>query len=110
MYTKDSPFLSKILERRPLCSPHSEKQTYHLSLDLAGSALSYRTGDSIGIWPENSEDEVREVLRLSGMDGSVPVQKKEYKGTLHNFLKTKANLDTVSRKLFAFIVSKGAKQ
>ena len=79
-------FLAPIKERVRL-NPGSEKETYHIVLDLEGSGIEYSVGDCIGVYPENDPHYVRTVVQAVG-DPS-----------LHNFLLTKANLNRIPKKL-----------
>ena len=62
-YSKDRPFLAKITESRLLNKPGSAKETRHFVIDLRGSGLRYKSGDSLGIFPSNRQSEVDEILR-----------------------------------------------
>jgi len=68
-YSKDHPFLSRVTENRRLNRPGSAKETRHLVVSLAGSGLQYRTGDSLGVFPENRPSEVTEILERLGATG-----------------------------------------
>jgi sulfite reductase (NADPH) flavoprotein alpha-component len=57
-YSKDQPFLAKIVENRVLNKPGSAKETRHLVIALAGSGLHYKSGDSLGVFPSNRASEV----------------------------------------------------
>jgi sulfite reductase (NADPH) flavoprotein alpha-component len=70
---KDRPFLARIVENRLLTRPGSGKETRHLVVDLAGSGLSYRPGDSLGVYPTNRPEDVAGVLRAIGAGGGEPV-------------------------------------
>jgi len=46
VYTKDRPFPARISENRLLNKPGSAKETRHFVIDLRGSGLHYKAGDS----------------------------------------------------------------
>jgi len=52
-YSKDRPFLARVTESRLLNKPGSAKETRHFEVSLAGSGLSYKAGDSLGVFAEN---------------------------------------------------------
>jgi len=52
-YSKDCPFPALMTENRLLTKPGSAKETRHLVVDLAGSGLHYKAGDSLGVFPSN---------------------------------------------------------
>ncbi len=72
-FSKDNPFPAKIVENRLLNKPGSAKETRHLVVDIAGSELSYKVGDSLGIFASNSPTEVAEVIEHLGATGEEPV-------------------------------------
>ena len=72
-YDKTNPFAARLVERRRLSSPASQKETVHFSVSLAGSGLSYKCGDSLGVFPTNSAPAVDALLKAAGFSGSEPV-------------------------------------
>jgi sulfite reductase (NADPH) flavoprotein alpha-component len=86
MYSKTTPYPARIKERSLLTSPFSTKKTYHIVLDIAGSALSFNVGDSIGVLPTNDPKIVDEILGKLGVEDE----------SLKEFLLYKANLSKVS--------------
>jgi sulfite reductase (NADPH) flavoprotein alpha-component len=68
-FNKDRPFLARLTERRRLSKPGSEKDTRHFVVDLAGSGLHYKCGDSLGVYPTNDPALVDEVLSAGGLQG-----------------------------------------
>jgi sulfite reductase (NADPH) flavoprotein alpha-component len=68
-YSKDNPFPARITENRLLNKPGSAKETRHFIVSLQGSDLSYKAGDSLGVFPTNRPSEVGEVLQLLGATG-----------------------------------------
>ncbi|MCB1109657.1 MAG: sulfite reductase [Chlamydiia bacterium] len=93
-YNKDNPFPAKIVERYILNKEGSTKKTYHLTLDLSGSNISYRPGDAIAIFPENPEEDVNALLSALNLSGHEEVTDPRSGMTLPaaHFFKKKANL------------------
>src|SRR4051794_5234737 len=56
-----------------LNKPGSAKETRHFVVDITGSGMQYKSGDSLGVFPTNRESEVREVLERLGATGDEPV-------------------------------------
>ncbi|WP_019395499.1 assimilatory sulfite reductase (NADPH) flavoprotein subunit [Priestia filamentosa] len=52
-YSRKKPFKAEVLESINLNGRGSNKETRHLELSLEGSGLTYKPGDSLGIYPEN---------------------------------------------------------
>ncbi len=69
-YSKDRPFPARLTENRLLCKPGSAKETRHFVIDLRGSGLRYKAGDSLGVFPSNRVSEVDELLQRLGASGT----------------------------------------
>lgn len=68
-FSKDNPFPAKIVENRLLNRPGSAKETRHLVVDIGGSGLTYKVGDSLGIFATNRPTEVAELIERLGASG-----------------------------------------
>lgn len=102
-YNKTHPFLAALVERSALSRPGSEKNTYHIVLDLRDSGISYQVGDSVAVQPFNDPDVVEKTLAALKADGSEKVVSKHTGEpyTLRDYLYKKANLSEVPRKLIS---------
>jgi sulfite reductase (NADPH) flavoprotein alpha-component len=49
----DNPTTATFISRTRLNKPGSEKETWHIELDLTDSGIDYRVGDAFGIFPRN---------------------------------------------------------
>jgi sulfite reductase (NADPH) flavoprotein alpha-component len=72
-FSKDRPFPARLTENRLICKPGSAKETRHFVIDLRGSGLRYKAGDSLGVFPSNRASEVDELLQRLGATGAEPV-------------------------------------
>lgn len=72
-FSKENPFPARVSENRVLNKPGSAKETRHFIVDLAGSGLTYKAGDSLGVFATNRAAEVDEIIRLLGATGDEPV-------------------------------------
>ncbi|HVU37969.1 MAG TPA: sulfite reductase subunit alpha, partial [Opitutales bacterium] len=72
-YSKDRPFLARLTERRRLSKPGSGKDTQHFVVDISGSGLTYKCGDSLGVFPTNDPAHVDAVLQALQLRGDEPV-------------------------------------
>jgi len=72
-YSKDHPFPARVTENRLLNKPGSAKETRHFAVEIAGSGLHYKAGDSLGVYPSNRPADVAEILGLLGATGDEPV-------------------------------------
>ena len=72
-FDKDHPFPARVSENRLLSRPGSGKETRHFVVRLEGSGLSYKAGDSLGIFPTNRAEDVAAILAHLGATGAEPV-------------------------------------
>lgn len=52
-----------------LTKPGSSKETRHFVVNIAGSGMHYKAGDSLGVFPSNRDSEVDELLQNLGASG-----------------------------------------
>lgn len=91
-YDKKNPYPAEILERIVLNGTGSIKETLHLELSLEGSGLAYEPGDSLGIYPENRDEDVEAVLAAAGLKANEKLGDK----TLAEALKTDFDITSLS--------------
>lgn len=61
-FSKDHPFPARLTENRRLNKAGSAKDTRHLVVDISGSGLRYKAGDSMAVFPSNRPELVEEIL------------------------------------------------
>jgi sulfite reductase (NADPH) flavoprotein alpha-component len=71
--SRDNPVVATFLSRRRLNKPGSEKETWHIEIDLAGTGLDYNVGDSFGIFPANDPDLVAAVIEALDAPPDFPI-------------------------------------
>ncbi len=72
-HSKDHPFPARVTENRMLSKPGSAKETRHFVVDLRGSGLRYKAGDSLGVFASNRVEDVAEIIQRLGATGDEPV-------------------------------------
>lgn len=72
-YNKANPFPATLLARQKITGRDSEKDVRHIEIDLSGSGLQYRAGDTLGVWFENDPAVVDEILAAVSLKGDEPV-------------------------------------
>jgi sulfite reductase (NADPH) flavoprotein alpha-component len=76
-YSKKRPFPSTVSRNFNLNGPGSKK-TNHIEISLEGAGLSYEVGDALGVFPENPESVVDEIIAaLPFRAGEVPTSTGE---------------------------------
>lgn len=101
------PLFVSIKERFCLNREGSDKETYHLVLDLTSTPLEYEVGDCIGIYPSNDPLLVQTILSCFPSFETIEVHDREGKlFPFHAFLTHKANVTRVNRSLLELLLQK----
>ena len=90
-YNKTNPFNSKLTNRTLLNKEGSSKATYHVTLDIEGSNITYSPGDAVCILPMNNPEEVDLILQNLNL-----LEESE----LREHLLKKTNLNRVTAPLY----------
>jgi sulfite reductase (NADPH) flavoprotein alpha-component len=71
--SRDNPIYATFLSRRRLNRPGSEKETWHIDINLGGTDLDYTVGDSFGIFPANDYGLVQAVVAALQTPADFPI-------------------------------------
>lgn len=66
-FNANNPFIAPIAESREIFHDKT-RNCLHLEVDIAGSKMSYTTGDHIAVWPNNSGREVDRFFNVLDMN------------------------------------------
>jgi sulfite reductase (NADPH) flavoprotein alpha-component len=99
LFSRDNPGTATFLSRTRLNRNGSEKETWHIDLDLAGSGLDYTVGDSFGIFPVNDAGLAEQVIRALGVPADFPVGAR----SLRDALTTDVSLSPAPDSLFQLL-------
>ena len=80
--SRDNPAVATFLSRRRLNKESSEKETWHIDIDLAGTDLDYVVGDSFGIFPSNDHALVDAVLAAIDAPPDFPILDRTLRAVL----------------------------
>jgi sulfite reductase (NADPH) flavoprotein alpha-component len=88
------PFSAVIKERYPLTKPGSTKETHHVVLDLKNSDMTFKVGDSLGIYGDNDPGLVERLMSAmkTNPDISIFHPRTKEQMSLKTFLTKKANI------------------
>lgn len=110
-YHRNNPFLAKLKSTRNLNRPGSAKHTAHVVLDLAGSGLTYKVGDALGVYPTNPPELVDAILAATRLDAETLVTGTGGQETsLRDALRRKHCLRTAPEELLILLAKKAAKE
>jgi sulfite reductase (NADPH) flavoprotein alpha-component len=96
--SKSHPVSVQIQERLLLTQSGSTKHTFHLSLDIRNSGLTFKVGDSIGIYAQNDPILVQHLISAmhADKDDRIIDPRSGTEISLWDFLSAKANLSRVT--------------
>jgi sulfite reductase (NADPH) flavoprotein alpha-component len=97
--SRDNPVPATFVSRRLLNKTGSEKETWHIDFDLAGSGLDYVVGDSFGIFARNDLGHVDQIIALLGASHTTKVRGR----TLREVLADEVSLSPAPDTLFELI-------
>jgi sulfite reductase (NADPH) flavoprotein alpha-component len=97
--SRDNPVAATFVSRRLLNKAGSQKETWHIDFDLAGSGLDYVVGDSFGIFARNELGHVDQIIALLGASHTTKVRGR----TLREVLSDEVSLSPAPDSLFELI-------
>jgi sulfite reductase (NADPH) flavoprotein alpha-component len=71
--SRDHPVEATFVSRTLLNKPGSQKETWHIEFELAGSGLDYRVGDAFGLYPRNDPALADAILRALDAPADFPI-------------------------------------
>ncbi|CAM0117847.1 sulfite reductase [Rhabdochlamydiaceae symbiont of Dictyostelium giganteum] len=100
-FDRTHPYHTHILHRALITKQGSSKDVFHLVINLEGSNITYRAGDSLGIYPVNDLGLVTRILNALPFDPLTPVihPRSQKQMTLQEFFLEHANLSRVTTSL-----------
>lgn len=93
-FSRLNPFSAVIKARHPLSKPGSTKETHHVVLDLMDSNLTFKVGDSLGIYGDNDPGLVSRLISAmkASPDTLIVHPRSQEQMTLLTFLSQKAHI------------------
>jgi sulfite reductase (NADPH) flavoprotein alpha-component len=83
-YSRDNPIEAVFARRTRLNKPGSNKETWHVDIDLSDSRLDYTVGDSLGVMPANDPAVADAVIRAIGAPADFPIGGRTLREVLIN--------------------------
>lgn len=97
-FSRLNPFSAVIKERYPLTKPGSTKETHHVVLDLADSSMSFKVGDSLGIYGDNDPKLVERFISAmkTSPETLITHPRTKEQMSIQTFLTQKANISRLT--------------
>jgi sulfite reductase (NADPH) flavoprotein alpha-component len=107
--SRDNPVEATFLSRKRLNKAKSEKETWHVEFDLAGSGIDYTVGDAFGLFPTNDAALADAVIAALGVSRDHPVHGRALRDVLINDVSLGAAPDQLFQ-LFSYIAGGDRRQ
>ncbi|MCH1929256.1 assimilatory sulfite reductase (NADPH) flavoprotein subunit [Shewanella sp. A25] len=91
-FTKQTPYSAEVLVSQKITGRDSDRDVRHVEIDLGESGLSYQAGDALGVWFNNSEVLVDEILNGLSLSADTQVTLGEQSLSLKQALIEKKEL------------------
>tara|TARA_R110002153_G_scaffold70439_5_gene185093 strand:- start:2866 stop:4674 length:1809 start_codon:yes stop_codon:yes gene_type:complete len=99
-YNKKFPFKASLLTSQKITGRDSVKDIRHIEVSLEDSGIQYQAGDALGVWFNNDEQLVSDLLELLAIDKNESIKLAEQSLTIFEALVEKLEL-TLSYPTFA---------
>jgi sulfite reductase (NADPH) flavoprotein alpha-component len=106
-FSRTNPFSAVIKERYPLTKLGSTKETHHVVLDLTNSNLTFKVGDSLGIFGDNDPGLVARLISAmkANPDALIIHPRSQEQMPLKKFLTKKANITRLTSSFLKVVKS-----
>ncbi|REL30910.1 assimilatory sulfite reductase (NADPH) flavoprotein subunit [Thalassotalea euphylliae] len=82
IYTKQNPYAAELLVSQRITGRDSAKDVRHIEIDLGESGVTYRVGDALGVYFDNDQALVEELLAAVSLTGDETVELQKSGETL----------------------------
>ncbi|MQY30252.1 molybdopterin-dependent oxidoreductase [Nocardia aurantia] len=105
-FTRQSPLPARLVRNELLSRPGAAKEVRQFGFDLSGLGVQYEVGDSLGVWPSNSEALVAEWLEVTGLDGDRTIAPDGRAVPLAEALRTRFDITRAGPDLLGFVADR----
>lgn len=97
VYNQKNPFRATVIDKVKITGRDSDKEVYHVELDLAGSGIAYQPGDSLGLLADNPPALVSRIIEQLKLDPKAPVTIKKTEFELEKALRHQLEITLLTR-------------
>ncbi|WP_372775493.1 assimilatory sulfite reductase (NADPH) flavoprotein subunit [Mangrovibacterium sp.] len=97
VYNQKNPFRATVIDKAKITGRDSDKEVYHVELDLNGSGILYQPGDSVGILADNPPVLVDRIIDQLKLDPETPVVVKKVEYSLRVALRHQLEITLLTR-------------
>jgi sulfite reductase (NADPH) flavoprotein alpha-component len=108
-YSRDNPTYATFVARRRLNKEGSEKETWHVEIDIGEAGLQYEVGDSFGIFPANDASLVDAIIAALHAPPDFPIGERTLREELLDGVSLSPAPDMLFQ-LFSYIAGGERKQ
>jgi sulfite reductase (NADPH) flavoprotein alpha-component len=80
--SRDNPSTARVLSRKLLNKPGSEKETWHVEFDLSESGIDYIVGDAFGLFPQNDPGLADAIIKALDAPAEFPIGERTLREVL----------------------------
>jgi sulfite reductase (NADPH) flavoprotein alpha-component len=106
---REQPVPAALHARRLLSAPGSQKETWHIEIDLEDSGIDYEVGDSLGVFPLNDLGLVDQVIAMLGASPEMELRGSKLRQILAEEVSLGEAPDALF-ELFSYVSGGGARQ
>jgi NADPH-dependent sulfite reductase flavoprotein alpha-component len=106
-YDRTTPLVSSLIRNHRLTLEGSRKDVRNVGVAIPAGAVTYETGDALGVWPRNSATLVGEWLERTGLDGTATVELPSVGTvTLRDALRDRLEIAKITPDLMRFVIAR----
>lgn len=92
IYNRDNPYKATVLESRRITTTNSIADVRHLELSIDPELISYKPGDSLGLWAHNDPELVTSIINQLNLDAKQTLNINEEELSIEQLLLEKVEL------------------
>ncbi|QCI17237.1 assimilatory sulfite reductase (NADPH) flavoprotein subunit [Buchnera aphidicola (Aphis helianthi)] len=98
-YTKYNPAIATILTNQKITGRNSTKDIRHIELNINNLNLKYTPGDALGVWYQNNDNLIKQIITLLSIDISDVINIKNKNINIFDALKNHFELTNNTKKI-----------